>query len=95
MSKVFREELPDKVDQRIFVFERASQFDLLSRNPQTFMWVSPVPKELLDKYDLVQKKCVDNKKIYKDVLIYRTGYKLTELDKQFITALCNSKRKHL
>jgi hypothetical protein len=95
MAKVRKEELPDNIERRIFIFERASQFDLLSRNPQTFMWVSPVPKELLDKYDLVQKKCVDNKKIYKDVLIYRTGYKLTELDKQFITALCNSKRKHL
>lgn len=95
MAKVRKEELPDNVERRIFIFERASQFDLLSRNPETFMWVSPAPQELLDKYGLVQKKCVDNKKIYKDLLIYRSGYKLTELDKKFITALCESKRKHL
>ena len=38
---------------------------------------------------------VDNNKVYKDVLIYKDGYKFSELDKKFITALCESKRKHL
>ena len=93
MSKVFREELPDKVDQRIFVFERASQFDLLSENPKTFMWVSPASQQILDRYNLVQRVCEGNKKVYKDVLIYHKGYKLTKLDKDFITALCNARRK--
>ena len=95
LSKVVKEELPDNVDRRIFIFERASQFDLLSNNPETFMWVSPAPESLLKKYNLVQKKCVDNKKIYKDVLIYKNGYKLSKLDKQFITELCEAKRKYL
>lgn len=95
VSKVMKEEFPDNIDRRIFVFERASQFDLLSENPETFMWVSPAPQKILDRYGLVQKKCGDNKKVYKDVLIYRDGYKLSYLDKQFVTALCESKRKHL
>lgn len=95
LSKVIKEELPDNIDRRIFIFERASQFDLLSKNPETFMWVSPVPCSLLEQYNLVQKKCIDNKKIYKDLLIYRNDYKLTDLDRKFITALCASKRKHL
>ena len=95
MSKVFREELPDKVDQRIFVFERASQFDLLSENPKTFMWVSPASQQILDRYNLVQRVCEGNKKIYKDVLIYHKGYKLTKLDKDFITTLCNARRKFI
>lgn len=95
LSKVIKEELPDNIDRRIFIFERASQFELLSKNPETFMWVSPVPQSLLDRYKLIQKKCIDNKKIYKDLLIYRNGYKLTDLDRRFITALCDSKRKHL
>ena len=93
MSKVFREELPDKVDQRIFVFERASQFDLLSENPKTFMWVSPASQQILDRYNLVQRVCEGNKKVYRDVLIYHKGYKLKKLDKDFITALCNARRK--
>lgn len=95
LAKVVKEELPDNIERRIFIFERASQFDLLSKNPETFMWVSPAPESVLERYNLVQKKCVDNKKVYKDILIYRNGYKLTELDNKFITALCESKRKHL
>ena len=95
LAKVVKDELPDNIDRRIFIFERASQFDLLSENPDTFMWVSPASQKVLDRYGLVQKKCVDNKKVYKDVLIYRDGYKLTKLDKQFITELCESRRKYL
>ena len=94
-SKVVKEELPDTMDRRIFIFERASQFDLLHDNPDTFMWVSPAPKSLLERYDLVQKKCVDNKRVYKDVLIYKEGYKFSELDNLFITKLCESRRKYL
>lgn len=95
MAKVVKEELPDNIDRRIFVFERASQFDLLSANNQTFMWVSPTPQETLKKHNLVQRKCDENKKVYKDLLIYKNGYKLTELDKKFITCLCESKRKNM
>ena len=95
MSKVFREELPDNIGQRIFVFERGSQFDLLSENPKTFMWVSPASQKILDRYNLVQRVCEGNKKVYKDVLIYHKGYKLTKLDKDFITALCVARRKFI
>jgi DNA-binding transcriptional LysR family regulator len=95
LSKVLKEELPDNVDRRIFIYERGSQFDLLSTNPETFMWVSLVPQEVLSRYNLTQKDCVDNTKIYKDVLVYRSGYKLSQLDKQFITALCEAKRKNI
>lgn len=94
-SKVFKEEHPDNIDRRIFVFERASQFELLSQNPQTFMWVSPAPDSVLKRYGLVERACTENKKIYKDMLVYRKGYKLTELDHRFITALCDAKRRHL
>lgn len=95
LSKVVKEELPENIGRRIFVFERASQFDLLSTNPETFMWVSPAPKKLLERYNLVQRECTDNKKVYKDVLIYKNGYKLSKLDRQFITSLCDSKRKYM
>ena len=95
MSKVFREELPDKIGQRIFVYERASQFDLLSENPKTFMWLSPASQQILDRYNLVQRVCEGNKKVYKDVLIYHKGYRLSKLDKDFVTALCEARRKFI
>ena len=95
VSKVVKEELSDEIDRRIFVFERTSQFELLMRNTDTFMWVSPIPQNLLDRYGLVQKECNENRKIYKDLLIYKNGYKLSKLDRQFITALCEAKRKYM
>ena len=95
MSTVRKEEMPNDTDRRIFVFERASQFDLLSQNHETFMWVSPVPAETLARYGLVQKKCAENRKVYKDVLIYRQDYHLTALDQAFITELCRAKRLYL
>jgi DNA-binding transcriptional LysR family regulator len=95
LSKVVKEELPDNINRRIFIYERASQFDLLSENPHTFMWISPVPDKLLSRYGLVQRKCNENQKVYRDVLIYRKGYRLTSLDQAFITELCLARRKYL
>lgn len=50
-------ELSEFVDKRIFVFERGSQMDLLSENPNTFMWVSPIPPRILERFGLVQRQC--------------------------------------
>ena len=91
-NELVKTELSEEVSRRIFVFERASQFELLANNEETFMWVSPVSKRLLDRYGLVQKECIDNTKEYKDLLIYRSNYKLSKLDQEFITKLCESKR---
>lgn len=95
IAAVRREELPNDCDRHIFVFERASQFELLQKNTDTFMWVSPLSDEMLNKYGLVQKKCRDNTRLYKDVLIYRNEYNLSELDKLFINELCRAKRKYI
>lgn len=91
LSAVREEELP-QTPRRIFVFERGSQLDLLSENPQTFMWVSPLPERLLQRFHLVQRECADQRRIYRDMLIYRHDYHLTKLDKTFLTDLMQSKR---
>lgn len=93
VATVMKEEMVDVSDKRIFVFERGSQFDLLVNNRNTFMWVSPLPDDMLERYNLVQKECVDNNKVYKDVLIYKNDYNMTKLDKQFISELIESRRK--
>lgn len=95
LAAVKKSELPNDINKRIFVFERASQFELLASNINTYMWVSPVPEDLLKRYGLVQRKCVDNNRVYRDILIYRDDYKLTELDKKFIASLTKSKQKFL
>ena len=91
LSAVRDEELP-QTPRRIFVFERGSQLDLLAENPETFMWVSPLPERLLRQLHLVQRKCADNQRMYRDMLIHRQDYQLTELDKCFITELTRSRR---
>ena len=90
---VKKAELSEHVDKRIFIFDRASQFTLLSNVPNTFMWLSPLDNDMLCRYGLVAKDVKENKKIYKDVLIYRKNYKLSDLDKFFISAVCDEKRK--
>ncbi|MGB2578632.1 DNA-binding transcriptional LysR family regulator [Elusimicrobium simillimum] len=88
---VKKAELSEFVDKHIFVFERGSQFDLLSNVPGTFMWASPLPARMLKQYGLVQKPCLVNKKTYKDVLVYRKNYRFTDLDNKFITQLNKAK----
>ena len=87
---VKKEELPD-IGRRIFVFERGSQYELLSENTDTFMWVSPIPKKTLERYSLVCRTCDENKKVYRDVIIRRKDYKLTDLDTAFIAELSRIK----
>lgn len=95
LADIKKEELPDNINRRIFIFERASQFDLLENVPTTYLWGTPIPEELLEKYNLVFKDCVDTCKIYKDVLIFKKDYKLTDLDLKFITEVTKSKRTML
>ena len=87
-------ELSEFVDKHVFVFERGSQFRLLESVPNTFMWVSPVPEDLLEKYHLVQIPA-ENPKKHKDVLIFREDYKLSALDNCFIDEVIAAKRQFL
>ena len=89
------EEFPTESDRRIFVFERASQFELLSENNQTYIWVSPVPKKYLKMYNLVERRCIDFQNVYQDVLIYNKEYQFSKLDNMFVEELKKSKERNL
>lgn len=95
VTTIRKEELAEDVTRRIFLFERGGQFDLLVANPETYMWASPLPQNIIDRYDLIQRRCDDNDRKYKDLLIYREMYHLSTLDKLFIDELYISKRKWL
>jgi DNA-binding transcriptional LysR family regulator len=77
--------------KRIYLYERANQFELLSNIPSTFMWVSPIPQDFLDRYSLVQRRCDFPANSYKDVLIYQKEYNFSELDRRFIDKVYESK----
>ena len=93
LEEVKKTELPEDSNRRIFVFERGSQFELLSENTETYMWVSPIPKALLERYGLVERECRENRRVYRDVLIRRSDRVLSEYDKMFIDELIKAKRK--
>lgn len=82
-------ELRRRVSSRreIVVYERQSQFELLCAMPDTYMWASPTPQSVFDTYPLVQRDCDFPDNEYKDVLIYRKGYRLTREDRLFTDKL--------
>jgi DNA-binding transcriptional LysR family regulator len=84
---------PERVKKSIYVYERGSQFDLLSQVPTTYMWVSPVPEVWLQRFDLVQRKCKEAGQKYKDVLIYPKDYNFTALDRKYLDKLYESKNE--
>lgn len=72
--------------KRFLVYDRAMQFDLLRTNPLTYMWVSPMPAEVLRANGLVQRKCGHSGQ-FKDFLISRVGYRFSRLDREFLDTL--------
>ncbi|MBR5318333.1 MAG: LysR family transcriptional regulator [Peptococcaceae bacterium] len=71
--------------KKVYVYERGSQFDLLQSIPDSFMWVSPVPEQLLRRYQLVQLGCSEMAgRPFRDVLISPQGYRFSNVEKGFI-----------
>jgi len=54
------------------------------------MWVSPMPRDLLERNGLVQRKCAAHNMTQKDVLVYPKG-NLPQLAQQFIEKLKEAK----
>lgn len=91
-AEVKKEEHQKECDRRIFVFERASQFEILNKNKNAYMWGSPVSREILEQHGLVQRVCANSNKAYKDMLIHKKEYVLSKLDTMFVERLVQSKR---
>ena len=84
---VLRDEITPMTKRRIFVFERASSLDLLSGNPETYMWSVSLPQGIEEDKNLMIRECPENTRIYKDILIYRSSYRFTDIDTRFIREL--------
>jgi len=86
--------LDDKfIAQKIYLYERGSQMELLTNVHQTFMWVSPIPQKILNEYHLVQRRCKISNNSFKDVLIYAHGYKFSTIDRLFLNKLYEMKNE--
>ncbi len=77
----------------IRIYDRGSKYDLLTALTDTYMWVSPTPKSVLEQYRLIQFNVDVEKKRFKDVLIFHSGYNMSRLDQQFLSELERVKEK--
>ena len=77
----------DSEKRRILVYERSTQFEVLSEVPTTYMWVSPEPERMVERWNLVQRRCRDERRRYRDLLIYAKNYHLSDCDRSFIYCL--------
>lgn len=85
---------PDTPSKRhIHVYERGSQYDLLSTLPRAYMWVSPMPEVQLKRYDLVLRPCEDHENLHKDVVIFRRQRKLSPLGERFLAELVQVRKE--
>lgn len=73
--------------KQISLYERGSQFDFLRNVPTTYMWVSPVPSEILTQNELVQRRCCDSHAAFCDLLVARSGYQFTSFSNRFLVSL--------
>lgn len=81
--------------KRVYVYERGSQFELLRHCKNTFMWVSPMPKDTLEIVGLKEKKCDMENNSFKDIVIYRKGYRFSETDKKLLNKIYEEKNEIL
>ena len=73
--------------RQIYIYDRANQFELLERIPNAYMWATPIPKDMLLRYGLVQRESRSGEGRSKDVLIYPAGYAMSPLEQRFINEL--------
>lgn len=80
-------------DKKIYVYERYSQFELLSQMDNTYIWASPVPEAVLEKYHLVQRKCQDKNVKGNDEIVYLEDFRISDLYERFIDKLYESRNR--
>lgn len=76
--------------KRIYIYDRGSQYDILKRVKGAYMWVSPVPEDVLKARGMVMRPCRLAGIINRDVLIRTKGKPLTDDGLQFVEALRRS-----
>lgn len=69
---------------KIAVFDRAGQFDALRSIPGCYMWVSPMPREILEQQGLVQRPC-RSAGFYRDAVVWKG--KMAAAARDFIDAV--------
>ena len=78
--------------RRITVYGRAEAVQLLSSNRAAYMWSSQEPNSEMERYGMAHYRTAVSGAEFRDMLIYRKDYRLSEYDRSFVTELCRSRR---
>lgn len=70
--------------KRIGVNERESQMEILRQVEGTYMWVSPVPKEMLDMHGLILRESSPASMLTKDVLVCGRTHQFSPYETLFV-----------
>lgn len=87
-----REE-PSNLSLRQLYLRGGNPLEILSRNPQTYVWSAPLPKGQQERYGLVWLEADWRQDLYRDVLVRRKDYMPTRLDGQFTDQLIAARRE--
>lgn len=88
------EEEERNVRKKIYTYEKGSQFEILAAVPNSYMWASPIPQEILDRYGLVQLRCGSFAKYMKDVMIFKEEHIPKQTEKDFLDMLREKTREY-
>lgn len=83
----------DRDSRVIFVNAQSERLELLSIMPEAYLWVSPTPSKRLTRFGLVQRRCPGTARRWKDVLIFRRGKTLGDLERRFVNRLYSAKNE--
>ena len=83
----------DRDSRVIFVNAQSERLELLSIMPEAYLWVSPTPSKRLTRFGLLQRRCPGTARRWKDVLIFRRGKTLGDLERRFVNRLYSAKNE--
>ncbi|HBV69147.1 MAG TPA: LysR family transcriptional regulator [Clostridiales bacterium] len=78
----------------IYLYERGNKFEILGTIPNTYMWSSPIPQDILDNHGLIQMRCGSYANYMKDVMIFRENYFQKEYGMRFLAMLREKTREY-
>nr|WP_122012274.1 LysR family transcriptional regulator [Maliibacterium massiliense] len=68
----------------VCVYDRATRLALLKQLPGAYTWDAPMCAEALTEQGIVSRPLAEDALQYRDVLIYKKGYRMRALDKAFL-----------
>ena len=85
---VIKTETTSKIRRHIYIMDVMSTYLVITSNPDTFVLLPPIAEDIALSAGVIQREFVDHAGLYRDILVWRKGYKFTDMDRKFIDIVC-------